>query len=60
MHCAFYPSTYKKGEISNMICECHFLLNTYLVLQNADHVANIVDGVAVNDDDQQGLTMNMK
>jgi hypothetical protein len=43
-----------------MICECHFLLNTYLVLQNADHVANIVDGVAVNDDDQQGLTMNMK
>jgi hypothetical protein len=30
-----------------MICERHFLQNTYLVLQNADHAANIVDGVAI-------------
>jgi hypothetical protein len=29
--CATYPSTSEKKEISNMICELHFLQNTYLV-----------------------------
>jgi len=48
MHCAAYLSTSKKREISNMICKHHFLQNTYLVLQNANHV----DGVAVDNDEQ--------
>jgi hypothetical protein len=52
MHCATYPSTSKKREFSNMICKRNFLQNTYLVLQNEDHVVDIVDGVAVNDDQQ--------
>jgi len=32
-----------------MICGHHFLQNTYLVLQNVDHIANVVNGVIVND-----------
>jgi len=52
MHYATYPSASKKREISNMICEHHFLQNTYLVQQNVDHVGDIVDGVVVNDDQQ--------
>jgi len=35
-----------------MIYECHFLQNAYLVLQNIDHVADHVDGVAVDHDRQ--------
>jgi hypothetical protein len=50
MHCATSSSAFKKREISNMICEHHFMQNTYLVLQNADHAVDIVDGVAINDD----------
>jgi hypothetical protein len=50
MHCAAYPSASKKREFSNMICKCHFLQNTYLVLQNIDHAIDIIDGVAINDD----------
>jgi len=61
MHCAAYLSTSKKREISNMICQCHFLQNTYLVLQNANHV----DGVGDNADQQskvhqQGSMVNVK
>jgi hypothetical protein len=52
MHCATYLFASEKKEISNMINECHFLQNTYLYLQNVDHVANIVDGVVVDDDRQ--------
>jgi hypothetical protein len=33
-----------------MICERHFLQNTCFVLQNVDHVVDIVDGVVVNND----------
>jgi hypothetical protein len=51
MHCAAYLSTSKKREISNMICEHHFLQNTYLVLQNANHV----DGVAVDANQQSKI-----
>jgi hypothetical protein len=50
MHYATYPFASKKREISNMICEHHFLENTYFVLQNADHAADIINGVVVNDD----------
>ncbi len=31
-----------------MIYEHHFLQNTYLVLQNADHATDIINGVAVD------------
>jgi hypothetical protein len=50
MHCATYTFASKKREISNMICERHFLQNTCFVLQNVDHVVDIVDGVVVNND----------
>jgi len=32
-----------------MICERHFLQNTNLVLQNANHATDIINGVAVDD-----------
>jgi hypothetical protein len=30
-----------------MICEHHFLQNTYLILQNADHATDIINGGSV-------------
>jgi hypothetical protein len=53
MHYATYPFGSKKKVISNMICEHHFLQNTCLVLQNVDHVVDIVDGVVVDNDQQR-------
>jgi len=50
MHSVAYPSTSKTREISNMICEHHFSENTYLVLQNADHAADVINGVAIDND----------
>ncbi len=50
MHCVTFLSASEKREISNMIYKCHLLQNTYLVLQNVDHVADIVDGVIVDND----------
>jgi hypothetical protein len=36
-----------------MICDRHLLQNTYLVVQNADHATDIINGVAVDDNDRR-------